>query len=404
MASLGQAFFMATGDAGAEPTQGGFPAAAQNLTIVGGTILTMNGAGQSYGAESVWTDSGWSSPASSGGGVAALTQPFWQQSGINWTGNGGSSTQRNFPDVSMVAAGLAMCATWGGSAHRLGTFEGTSVASPLWAGFMALVNQEVASQGGPTIGDVNPSIYAVGKGPASATSFNDIVTGTQLAGAYSKPPYNVPPNHAVPGFDLVTGWGTPTCGLIDELACPKCGGSKCVDRTIDPNNCGACGNVCAAGSSCVNGACTSCTTSGRFVLTEGVAKDTANGNQLWQRGYGGPMTWADAATYCANLTLDGLTGWTVPMHDQLQTIVLNGSGLQSCGPKYPNLCCPSDDHAAFPADPGQPGLDGFWCADPIGTGCVGCVDVIGFAYGRTFVADPTDATDTYVRCTHAPVP
>src|ERR1035437_10385172 len=61
----------------------------------------------------------------------------------------------------------------------IGGTGGTSAASPLWAGFMALVNQQAASQGKGPVGFVNPAIYALGKGPrATYTScFHDIVTG-----------------------------------------------------------------------------------------------------------------------------------------------------------------------------------------------------------------------------------
>ena len=40
---------------------------------------------------------------------------------------------------------------------------GTSLAAPLWAGFMALVNQQAAANGQPPIGFVNPALYAIGK-------------------------------------------------------------------------------------------------------------------------------------------------------------------------------------------------------------------------------------------------
>jgi hypothetical protein len=44
----------------------------------------------------------------------------------------------------------------------------------------------------------------------------------------------------------------PICGA-GQTGC----GATCVDTTSDPNNCGGCGAVCQAGSSCVQGACTS---------------------------------------------------------------------------------------------------------------------------------------------------
>ncbi len=158
--------------------------------------------------------------------------------------------------------------------------------------------------------------------------------------------------------------------------------------------------MCAAGSACVNGACTTGTTPGRFTLDAYVATDTANANQLWQRAYAGPMTWAQAGAYCAALNLDGKTGWTLPLHTQLQTLVLKPSGLQSPNPPY---CAPADDHVAFPSDIGSGSPGSFWCGDPIGTGAPDSVDTIDFTYGRTFPDDPTDSTNVLVRCTHAPI-
>ena len=44
-----------------------------------------------------------------------------------------------------------------------GVIGGTSASAPLWAGFAALVNQQAAASGKPSIGFVNPAIYAIGK-------------------------------------------------------------------------------------------------------------------------------------------------------------------------------------------------------------------------------------------------
>jgi kumamolisin len=76
----------------------------------------------------------------------------------------------------------------------------------MWAGFIALVNQQLAERGKLTIGFLNPTIYSENVTSAYATDFHDITSGT--SGSYS----------AVTGYDLVTGWGSPKPGLITTLA------------------------------------------------------------------------------------------------------------------------------------------------------------------------------------------
>jgi kumamolisin len=76
----------------------------------------------------------------------------------------------------------------------------------MWAGFIALVNQQLASQSKPTLGFLDPTIYAENVTSSYATDFHDITSGT--SGSYS----------AVVGYDLVTGWGSPQAGLINTLA------------------------------------------------------------------------------------------------------------------------------------------------------------------------------------------
>jgi hypothetical protein len=77
----------------------------------------------------------------------------------------------------------------------------------MWAGYIALVNQQLALNGDATIGFINPTIYAQNVTSSYATDFHDITSGT--SGSYS----------AVTGYDLMTGWGSPHgTGLINALA------------------------------------------------------------------------------------------------------------------------------------------------------------------------------------------
>jgi hypothetical protein len=88
---------------------------------------------------------------------------------------------------------------------------GTSVAAPMWAGVIALINQQGKARGQGPIGFANPTIYQIGKDPARyPTSFFDVVSGapTNLCG------FNYA---ATKGYDLTTGWGSPRCGLLAAI-------------------------------------------------------------------------------------------------------------------------------------------------------------------------------------------
>jgi hypothetical protein len=78
----------------------------------------------------------------------------------------------------------------------------------------ALVNQQAVSQGKPTIGFANPAIYDIGKGSSLLynAGFHDITVGNNF-NSVSPSLYS-----ATPGYDLCTGWGSPTGQkLIDAL-------------------------------------------------------------------------------------------------------------------------------------------------------------------------------------------
>jgi parallel beta-helix repeat protein len=84
---------------------------------------------------------------------------------------------------------------------------GTSIAAPLWASFTALVNQQLAFDGGQYAGFINPAIYSIGNNPSLYNSdFNDI-----KAGPLNNNEWPDSPNKylAETGYDLCTGWGSP---------------------------------------------------------------------------------------------------------------------------------------------------------------------------------------------------
>jgi uncharacterized repeat protein (TIGR01451 family) len=208
----GQAYFNASGDSGAYSGTPSSPTDSPYITSVGGTTLSTRGPGQGWLSEKTWSwyNAGTGTGASSGGISTTWPIPTWQQ-GISMAGNHGSTTLRNIPDVAMVSDNVIVLYDNG----TQGNVGGDSLASPLWAAFLALVNQQAALNSQPPIGFLNPAIYTIGKSVNFASNFHDIRTGNNTNASS-------PNNYfAVIGYDLCTGWGTPAGKtLINSLAPP----------------------------------------------------------------------------------------------------------------------------------------------------------------------------------------
>jgi subtilase family serine protease len=201
MAAQGQNFFTASGDASTWSRRNeAWPADDANVVSVGGTDLVTKGAGGAWSSETAWVDSG--------GGISPdkIAIPAYQKlSGVINSSNKGSTTLRSGPDVA-ANANFTFYTCANQTTCLANEFGGTSFAAPMWAGFTALVNQQLVSQGKSTIGFLNPTIYSENVTSAYSTGFHDITSGK--SGSFS----------AETGFDLVTGWGSPKTGLINELA------------------------------------------------------------------------------------------------------------------------------------------------------------------------------------------
>ena len=202
-AAQGQTMFQASGDFGAWSGPIFPPSDDPLLTIVGGTSLTA-GAGGAWASETAWFDGG-------GGISTSYPIPVWQQ-GLSMSANQGSTAMRNIPDVAAVADAVIWLIANNG---QEGTTGGTSAATPLWAGFAALANQQAAAAGKPPIGFINPTLALIGQGSGYNACFHDITTGNDTT---SSSPTRF---FAVPGYDLCTGWGTPAgSNLISALVFP----------------------------------------------------------------------------------------------------------------------------------------------------------------------------------------
>ncbi len=160
--------------------------------------MSTTGPGGSYVSETVWNRN--NGVGSSGGISPTYAIPWWQQ-GVSMAANQGSTTMRNVPDVAFTAENIYVAYGNGAS----GNFGGTSCAAPLWAGYIALVNQQAAAQSTPSVGFINPFIYSLGQ------DFNDITVGNNFN---SSSPSQF---SAAAGYDLCTGWGTPGNALIPAL-------------------------------------------------------------------------------------------------------------------------------------------------------------------------------------------
>ncbi len=198
-AAQGQNLFQAAGDSGAWTTRSEiFPADDVYLTSVGGTDLETSSAAGPWASETAWSDGG--------GGISPdkYALPSWQTTAASDCSSC-SKTYRNGPDVSANANfTFYVCADQ--TTCTANEYGGTSFATPMWAGYLALVNQQSVANDNKTAGFINPSLYSIGEGSSYDSDFHDISSGSN---GYS----------ATTGYDLATGWGSPNgSGLIDALA------------------------------------------------------------------------------------------------------------------------------------------------------------------------------------------
>jgi subtilase family serine protease len=204
-AAQGQTLFVATGDNGSQtPGDVVWPADDPYITAVGGTDINTSGPG------GVWkSETGWSGSAGSPSKNNIPIPDYQKLPGVINSSNKGSTTLRNYPDVS-AEANTNQWSCYDGSCG--GGNGGTSYAAPQWAGIEAMANQREVSQGRSTLGFLNPNIYEIGIRAIYAAAFHDITIGNN--GGYN----------AVKGYDLVTGWGSPKGATIKALV--KVGGPE----------------------------------------------------------------------------------------------------------------------------------------------------------------------------------
>ncbi len=252
-ATEGIGIYFSSGDNSDESLVQGYtttdwPASSPFVTSVGGTSLAV-GASNNYLFETGWgsTTSSWTgtawSPAppgrwlyGAGGGVSRIfAEPSYQQGVVPpsvFTAQG--RTGRAVPDIAADAdpntgylIGETQTFPDGSvkySEYRIG---GTSLASPLIAGIMALANQAA----GHPLGFANPLLY----GLAGSSAFTDVVNPSSTVAvvrtnyvngvdasnglAYALRTMNQTLSlHTTPGYDDVTGLGTPASSFLAKVS------------------------------------------------------------------------------------------------------------------------------------------------------------------------------------------
>lgn len=185
------------------------PASDPLALAVGGTSLQANRKTGAHIGETAWNiPPSAGGPRAGGSGFSRLfTRPAYQ------TGIAGIGATRGVPDVAADAdprTGMAIAIHGGGQNDALVGGGGTSVAAPLWAAVIALANQHA----GRNLGFVNPALYRIGRSTHYRQAFHDVTTGTNTV---KLPTQTITGYPATPGWDPVTGWGSPNAQTLVPL-------------------------------------------------------------------------------------------------------------------------------------------------------------------------------------------
>jgi subtilase family serine protease len=178
-----------------------WPASDPLVTAVGGTQVALNPGGKRVAPDSAWNMGG-------GGQSAIFARPSYQNGVAAVTGS-----HRAIPDISMngsCSSPVAVYGTFAGSGGWQSSC-GTSLATPLMAGLVALSDQVA----GHPLGLINPALYKMAA--AHSAGITDIVAGDNTVHGDSGA--TVPGFRAVPGYDLASGLGTVNAAVfVPQLA------------------------------------------------------------------------------------------------------------------------------------------------------------------------------------------
>ena len=171
-----------------------WPSSDPLVTSVGGTMLNLDDSGSRLSPDVVWNDGF----GAGGGGVSGVfPRPVYQAGVTREVGK-----KRGTPDISMSAAvngGAWIYTSFGGVSVGWHIIGGTSEASPIFSGIVALADQVA----GHRLGLLNPGLYLMGTLSAAGGS-NGIVDVTSGNNSFG----GVTGFTAERGYDLASGWGT----------------------------------------------------------------------------------------------------------------------------------------------------------------------------------------------------
>jgi subtilase family serine protease len=202
-----------------------WPASDPLVTAVGGTELHLNARGQRTAPDTVWNDTynrdvneyldgdAGPNPLAAGGGKSIyFTRPDYQDGVSNVVGD-----RRGVPDISMsasCAASVDVYSSFPGQTSGWYPTCGTSEATPLFAGVVALAGQVA----GHPLGQINPMIYQLEA--QRARGITDVTSGTNTVSfAQNGAEHTVTGFAARAGYDLATGVGTIDAQyFVPELA------------------------------------------------------------------------------------------------------------------------------------------------------------------------------------------
>jgi subtilase family serine protease len=120
--------------------------------------------------------------------------------------------RRGVPDVASDAnldTGIA-CVEAGGGQFVIMPGGGTSAGAPVWAAIAAMADQYA----GRHLGFINPAIYEIGRSARYHRAFHDVTKGNNTVQVGS---VTVKGFDAGPGWDPVTGWGSPNAQVLIPL-------------------------------------------------------------------------------------------------------------------------------------------------------------------------------------------
>ena len=169
-----------------------WPSSDPLVTSIGGTQLHLDESGNRTAPESVYNDYG----AGGGGQSHVFARPSYQNGVQAQVG-----ARRGTPDISMAAAvdgGAWVYSSFDPTSVGWDVYGGTSEASPLFSGIIALADQAA----GHRVGDIHKALYSLAKKSSAHSGIVDVADGTN--NSYD----GVTGYTAVTGYDMATGVGT----------------------------------------------------------------------------------------------------------------------------------------------------------------------------------------------------